>query len=132
MIGARPTSRSTTTPTLQSPGPPLKVTCYPSELQLQYSSVLSKTPAAQSAAASLLRDIVNPLKEGGGARSVEEVGTSPRFYNIRTHYVPCDREGEGDEGEEGIEDEGELRVEAKVDEQVSWCGGAFIISRCGV
>ncbi len=119
VIGARPTSRSTTTPTTQSPAPPIKVTCYPSELQLQYSSVLSKTSAA-SAAVSLLKDIVNPLKEGGGNRCVEEVGTSPRFYYVRTHYVPCEGEEPASEVMAGGEEDGdgELGIEAKVDEQV--------------
>ena len=119
LIGARPASRFTETHAKSSANP-VKVMCYSSELQLHYSTILSKP--SSSVAASLLKEICNPLREGP---CLEEVGTSPRFYNMRLQYVPCEHA----EGEVVSEEDGELRMESKVDEQVR---AVFEILECSI
>jgi hypothetical protein len=105
LIGARPVSRLTADAASKPSTNSVKINCYPSELQLQYSTVLSKP----STAASLLRDICNPSREGA---CLQEVGISPRFYNVRLQHVPCER------SDSEASEDGELKVECKVDEQV--------------
>lgn len=128
LIGARPVSRSAADTLGKSSANPIKISCYPSKLQLQYCTVLSKPP---STAASLLKEICNPRdREKEGACMSQEVGTSPRFYNVRLHCTVCEH-GEG-EGELLTSEDGELKTESKVDSQVrlgkrQWANGRVCV-----
>ena len=114
VIGLHPSSRQAGTPNSgKSPRGQTKIVCYPNELQLKYSTVLSKP----NMASSILKDVSNPLKE---MATHEDAEISPRFYNVRIPYIPCEQDDEGKEerDEEGEVDGQNLKIDAKVDEQV--------------
>ena len=54
---------------------------------------------------------------GGPSNAFEEMGVSPRFYNVRKCSVPGENEKK-EEGE-GEATDGEVEVESEIDEQVS-------------
>lgn len=109
VLGSRPASRPMTTPTSSTAESQPKIVCYFSEIQLKYCTVLSKpnicTPMHPQ----------DPAKE---AFSVDELGVSPRFYNVRMQCLPCEEDEEERDREEGV---AESEAECKVDEQV--CAG---------
>ncbi len=62
-----------------------------------------------------LENLTHPHKDLGKA------GLSPRFYNVRKQFVSCGRDEEDEEEEnEGEEDrDSEMKVETKINEEVS-------------
>ena len=128
VIGVRNSSRlaNTSNKSSSSGRRTTKVSCYPNGLQLNYTSVLSKPISLTSQ----LENLAHPLKDPG--RSVE-VGLSPRFYNVRKQFVLCGRDEEDEEEEEEEEEEeqredqdSEMKMEAKIDDEVKIITSLFV------
>ncbi len=60
-----------------------------------------------------------PKDNAGPAKEVhEEMGVSPRFYNVRKVVVPSGKEKKEEGEEEAVPESGAAEAEAEVDEQV--------------